>query len=1009
MRPRMGARTLGALAATAALALGVAPGIAAADDDDSLVTFRLPNRAAVDQLQAAGTDLGERVQPNADGTVDVDAVVTPEEKAVLEAQGFKAIDVVQGPDNTAALRAERNAAIAQDNAALENAKAGRVVAKVKVKGATATGLVRAQRADYWESYAGRFISIEAFSPDAHYTCTPSRQCTYVGPTLTASWLDAGGNVLGTQQLSVFNDTDSSLNPVAYLYHSSLVRLGNNDGTAMPAKVRIGSSDGSVDEIDVKPWVSKDGSNPFPQGFLKDFNTHYVDPQEGYTRISDLAAQYPNISTLIDLPNKTPGYQRKSQAIVGTSTPYTGSTAGGNSPGGLNAAMQAQAVVLTTQAWGQEGGNDVTAALLNPAAASSPLSVSVAGKAITVNLATDAAGAVTSTAAQVVDAINASPDAAALVTATKFRTNTGAGVVAPTATTALKDFLNAPATYPRGPQTVKMLRIGTHRDGSKVGVFIYCQEHAREWGTPLVCLETAERLLRNYGVDPETTKLVDNLDIFIIPTINADGAAYSMYDNAGQRRNMVDYCASNPTGNNDPAARNSWGVDLNRNFSVGSLFDGYTGASSSCTSDVFSGPSEFSEPETRNEKYVQDTFTNIKFAMNVHSSGGYFMWPPGAYKGTDRVPLAYPPYGTLKYFDQTAASVLDRIKSYRGTTILPSQTGPVNDVLYSAAGNSADEAYYNHGIIGYDFEIGASHYYFDTATQTWRTAGTGFQPCFGAVGTGGGSGSCPTNGALVNEGHDEGMEFANGNYALLESALDYQQDTKAPEVGLTGPSISPTPFDVRFSEDEAAQIYYTTDGSAPTTSSTIYQPNRPRALPEPIHIGGTTTIKWLAVDFKGNQSTGSKTLYIGTQVDGSVGGTTPATLALSLGTPASFGAFTPGLAKDYEASMTANVISTAGDGALSVADPSATATGHLVNGTFSLPSVLQTKATSAAGTGSAYAAVGGSASPTTVLTYGGPASNDAVTVGFKQSIGASDALRTGSYSKTLTFTLSTTNP
>ena len=31
------------------------------------------------------------------------------------------------------------------------------------------------------------------------------------------------------------------------------------------------------------------------------------------------------------------------------------------------------------------------------------------------------------------------------------------------------------------------------------------------------------------------------------------------------------------------------------------------------------------------------------------------------------------------------------------------------------------------------------------------------------------------------------------------------------------------------------------------------------------------------------------------------------------------------------------------------------------------------------------------------------------INFKQSIGASDALRTGSYSKTLTFTLSTTTP
>ena len=37
------------------------------------------------------------------------------------------------------------------------------------------------------------------------------------------------------------------------------------------------------------------------------------------------------------------------------------------------------------------------------------------------------------------------------------------------------------------------------------------------------------------------------------------------------------------------------------------------------------------------------------------------------------------------------------------------------------------------------------------------------------------------------------------------------------------------------------------------------------------------------------------------------------------------------------------------------------------------------------------------------------SGDAVTVTFKQLIGAGDALRTGTYSKTLTFTLSTTNP
>ena len=145
------------------------------------------------------------------------------------------------------------------------------------------------------------------------------------------------------------------------------------------------------------------------------------------------------------------------------------------------------------------------------------------------------------------------------------------------------------------------------------------------------------------------------------------------------------------------------------------------------------------------------------------------------------------------------------------------------------------------------------------------------------------------------------------------------------------------------------------------------------------------------------------------VDGGVSGTVPATLSLSLGTPASFGTFTPGVAKVYDAATTANVISTAGDAALSVSDPSTTATGHLVNGSFSLPQALTVKASSAGGAGGAFAPVGGSANPTTLLTYAGPTSNDAVAVAFQQAIGASDPLRTGSYSKTLTFTLSTTNP
>src|SRR3954465_4907527 len=102
-------------------------------------------------------------------------------------------------------------------------------------------------------------------------------------------------------------------------------------------------------------------------------------------------------------------------------------------------------------------------------------------------------------------------------------------------------------------------------------------------------------------------------------------------------------------------------------------------------------------------------------------------------------------------------------------------------------------------------------------------------------------------------------------------------------------------------------------------------------------------------------------------------------------------------------------STAGDATLSVAEPSPTATGPLVHDGVSLPQPLQARARNANNTGTAYNNVGSSASPLNLLTYDGPVSNDAVALEFKQSIGANDALRTGSYSKTLTFTLSTTTP
>ena len=103
-------------------------------------------------------------------------------------------------------------------------------------------------------------------------------------------------------------------------------------------------------------------------------------------------------------------------------------------------------------------------------------------------------------------------------------------------------------------------------------------------------------------------------------------------------------------------------------------------------------------------------------------------------------------------------------------------------------------------------------------------------------------------------------------------------------------------------------------------------------------------------------------------------------------------------------MTAQVTSTGADASLSVLDSSNNATGRLVNGAHALQQPLQARANTGA-----FAPLRTDNGPLTLLNYTGPVSANSVTLGFKQSIGANEGLRTGAYSKTLTFTLSTTTP
>ncbi|MDA0181506.1 hypothetical protein OJ997_14470 [Solirubrobacter phytolaccae] len=232
---------------------------------------------------------------------------------------------------------------------------------------------------------------------------------------------------------------------------------------------------------------------------------------------------------------------------------------------------------------------------------------------------------------------------------------------------------------------------------------------------------------------------------------------------------------------------------------------------------------------------------------------------------------------------------------------------------------------------------------------------------------------------------------------------------APTITITTPESGKA-----YTKGAAVTVAYSCSADAVSCVGTIGSGNVPAANGSALDTS-TVGQSYITVTAKdaGNATSVAQAVYSIVEGGGDPGGQVPATLNLVLGTPTAFSPFVPGLTKDYLATLNAQILSTAGDATLTVNDASATNVGKLVNGTFPLPTPVQAGAVKVPDTGptpapSSYAPLGGAATPTPLLTYDGPVSGSAA-ITFKQAINQADALRTGSYSKTLTFTLSTTNP
>ncbi len=130
-------------------------------------------------------------------------------------------------------------------------------------------------------------------------------------------------------------------------------------------------------------------------------------------------------------------------------------------------------------------------------------------------------------------------------------------------------------------------------------------HAREWIGHELALKFVEYILKNYDTNPKIEEYLKRSTLYIVPCLNPDGFEYSRKHFSFWRKNR----RKNPDG--------SFGVDLNRNFSIGFK------KTRPMSSNVYGGEEPFSEPETRAIKEFVDTHTNITIALDYHSQGNVF--------------------------------------------------------------------------------------------------------------------------------------------------------------------------------------------------------------------------------------------------------------------------------------------------------------------------------------------------------------------------------------------------
>lgn len=186
-----------------------------------------------------------------------------------------------------------------------------------------------------------------------------------------------------------------------------------------------------------------------------------------------------------------------------------------------------AVIVTARKNGATG-NNITVAFVDSVSNNVPLSISVTGNAITVNLATDGTSTPTSTANQVIAAINSNAAAANLVTAKAGDSGGGGGVAAAAASaltggalathvftsiSGLKDFSHeglsvnvVDATAADSPDRTSQKQVGFINSGSITFSMLFDADDVTQATMEADFLTGAERVYRIRLADTSTTTM-----------------------------------------------------------------------------------------------------------------------------------------------------------------------------------------------------------------------------------------------------------------------------------------------------------------------------------------------------------------------------------------------------------------------------------------------------------------------------------------------------------------------